>query len=84
MAKKIKISFGGSPEKKNSVRENPHQAPPRWLMVDPLITGLDPGVNFDPGGTKRVIIKACDGVKNDPKTHVGVKIDPRTYLRGRS
>ncbi len=23
-------------EKKNWVRENPHHAPPRWLMVDPL------------------------------------------------
>ncbi len=27
--KKIKISFGGSPKKKNFVRENPHHAPPR-------------------------------------------------------
>ena len=26
--KKIKISFGGSPKKKNFVRENPHHTPP--------------------------------------------------------
>ncbi len=34
LAKKMKIWFGGSPGKK-FVREIPHQAPPRWLMVDP-------------------------------------------------
>ncbi len=35
-----------------------------------------PGVNFDPRGAKRAI-KASAGVRNDPRTRVGVKIDPR-------
>ncbi len=34
-AKKIKISFGGSPKKKIRSRKSAPR-PPRWLMVDPL------------------------------------------------
>ncbi len=45
-----------------------------------------PGVNFDPRGAKNVMtfysvepndFKLSTGVKYDPRTHVGVKIDPR-------